>query len=84
MRHRFVKDNLSQFRVTTMCRVLRVSTSGFYAWQGRSESERAVRSRALVKRIVEVYKKSGSTDRDAFTGSWFVRGCNAPEAGLRG
>ncbi|MFQ5474150.1 MAG: IS3 family transposase [Dehalococcoidia bacterium] len=61
VRYRFVKDNLSQFRVTTMCRVLRVSTSGFYAWQGRGESERSVASRALVKRILEVYKKSGST-----------------------
>jgi len=61
VRYRFVRDHTSQFRVTTMCRVLRVSTSGFYACLSRGKSERAVASRSLVKRIVEVHKKSSST-----------------------
>jgi len=61
MRYRFIKDHTSQFRVWPMCRVLRVSTSGFYAWLGRGESERAVKDRALVERIVEIHRRSGST-----------------------
>lgn len=44
-----------------MCRVLRVSTSGFYAWLSRGESERAVRDRVLIERIVEIHRRSGST-----------------------
>lgn len=29
----FMQAHLKQFRVTSMCRVLRVQRSGFYAWQ---------------------------------------------------
>ena len=61
MRYRFVQDNTSQFRVGPMCRVLRVSTSGFYAWLSRGESQRSAKDRALVERIVEIHRRSGST-----------------------
>jgi len=44
-----------------MCRVLKVSRSGYYAWRGRPESERDVENRRLVDRIRMVHKKSRKT-----------------------
>lgn len=44
-----------------MCRVLKVSRSGYYAWRGRPESERDVENRRLVDRIRIVHKKSRKT-----------------------
>lgn len=49
------------YPVTTMCRVLEVSTSGYYAWRKRSPSERARRDALLTKRITEIHKWSDGT-----------------------
>lgn len=40
---------------------LRVSTSGFYAWLSRGDSERSARERSLIERIVNIHRRSGST-----------------------
>lgn len=47
-----------QFKVSTMCRVLEVSSSGFYDWLGREESDRSRANRALLVEIKAVHKKS--------------------------
>ena len=47
-----------QFKVSTMCRVLEVSSSGFYDWLGREESDRNRANRALLVEIKAVHKKS--------------------------
>ena len=41
-----------------MCRVLRVSRSGYYAWCVRPESRRVAESRRLLEKIKLVHKKS--------------------------
>lgn len=41
-----------------MCKTLRVSRSGFYAWLGRSESDRARENRELVEVIRDVFDDS--------------------------
>jgi putative transposase len=48
---RFVEQEKAHFPVTTMCRVLAVSASGYWAWRRRSESARAQRDRELSERI---------------------------------
>ncbi len=39
---RFIAAEKAQFPISLLCRVLGVSCSGFYAWQGRSSSECAL------------------------------------------
>lgn len=44
-----------------MCRVLRVSASGFYDWQGRAPCAREQANAALVERIRQVHADSDAT-----------------------
>jgi putative transposase len=49
------------FPVAAMCRVLRVSHSGYYAWLRRPASERSRRDAVLVPQIVASHARSDST-----------------------
>ena len=49
------------YRVATMCRVLGVSTSGYYAWRSRHSSARAREDEALKARIRAIHAYSGGT-----------------------
>lgn len=55
-----MRDHLKQFPVNVMCRVLRVSRSGFYAWQKRQPSAGACRRAELTERIRQVHQQSRS------------------------
>jgi len=46
------------YPVQLMCRCLKVSTSGFYAWIGRSPSRRVRENRRLLERIQEHHRAS--------------------------
>ena len=61
MKYRFVADHSHEFPVTLMCRVLAVSTSGYYAWRGRPQSQRAQDNLELLDRIKEVHATSRET-----------------------
>jgi putative transposase len=56
-----VRANQATYPVKTMCRVLEVSRSGFYAWLKREPSARSKANAALLETIKEVHKESDET-----------------------
>lgn len=53
--------NQAVFPVCTMCRMLKVSPSGFYAWQDRAPSRRALEDAVLTERIRAIHAASDQT-----------------------
>lgn len=53
-----MSEHGEEFSVTSMCRVLGVSRSGYYRWRQRPESRRAREDRQLLVRIRAVHQKS--------------------------
>lgn len=58
---RFVERERASFPVTTMCRVLGVSPSGYWAWANRPPSERARRDAGLTAEIRRIHERSRGT-----------------------
>ena len=48
----------AEFRISTMCYVLRVSRSGYYSWLQRGRSRWAQADRQLIPRIQQIYEGS--------------------------
>ena len=61
MKFHFVEKYRDQFRIRSMCRVLGVSRSGFYAWSGRPLPRRETRNEALIVQIRETFRRSRGT-----------------------
>jgi putative transposase len=64
VRYSCIDRRRSQYPVRMMCRLLQVSRSGYYAWRGRPESQRAKTDRELLKRIRQIH-----TDSDGVYGA---------------
>ena len=58
---RFVEREKATYPVTTLCRVLGVSASGYWAWRARPPSDRAVSDEALTDRIRSIHEASRGT-----------------------
>ena len=56
-----MKANQAELPVRTLCRVLRVSASGYYEWRDRAPSTRAQANTALMQRIEQVHRASDAT-----------------------
>jgi putative transposase len=58
VRFAFMQSNTQRFEVSIMARVLRVSTSGFYAWCKRPVSARDQQNTVLLEEITAVHQAS--------------------------
>jgi putative transposase len=56
-----VKAHQAEFPIATMCRVLSVSRSGYYAWLKRPPSARAQQDERLATRILQIHERSRGT-----------------------
>jgi putative transposase len=61
MRYRVIQEHDRRYPVRLMCRVLAVSTAGYYAWRGRPESRRAAANRTLLSTIRVLHQDSRQT-----------------------
>ncbi|WP_455580179.1 IS3 family transposase [Ectopseudomonas mendocina] len=57
-RYTMIQRCRNEYPVRLMCRCLKVSASGYYAWQDREPSARAQENARLVKRIREIHEDS--------------------------
>jgi putative transposase len=57
----FIDAEKATYPVRTLCRVLEVSRSGFYAWTGRTPSARQKADELLAVKIAAVHKQSRRT-----------------------
>ena len=56
-----MKANQERYPVATMCRLLDLSASGFYAWVSRGPCLRERTDAQLLERIVEIHRRSHGT-----------------------
>jgi len=56
MRYRFIDDHRDHWPILVMCRVLRVSSSGFYGWRARPVCDQAVRRDELAKKVHQIFE----------------------------
>ena len=56
-----MKANQATFPIATMCRLLQVSVSGYYAWSERAPSARAQADAELLARIRAIHARSRET-----------------------
>ncbi len=61
MRFEFIRVEKASYPVAMLCRVLGVSRSGFYAWNGRGESTRAKANRQLLEDIRRIHEEARRT-----------------------
>jgi putative transposase len=58
VRYALIREHEGEFRVTTMCRVLGLSRSGYYDWRGRRLSDRTQANARLLNRIRSIHTES--------------------------
>lgn len=58
MKYRFIREHEAIFPIEKMCRVLSVSSSGYYKYKRRGTSQRTRRKKELQERIREIYFRS--------------------------
>jgi putative transposase len=61
VRYQFVKRHTGQFCVAALCRLMKVSRSGYYAWLSRKPSERQRKNQMLLYRIRQFFERSKGT-----------------------
>ena len=58
VKYAFIQAHRTEFRLTSMCRVLKVHRSGYYAWLHEPQSPRAKANEALTVQIREFFDQT--------------------------
>lgn len=58
MKYAFIRRYRKEYKILRMCEVLGVSTSGYYDWVGRPESQRSRENRRLTDKIRQLHQQS--------------------------
>ena len=58
MKYQFIENHRLSLSVMKMCQTLKVSSSGYYDWQNRSESKQEIANRILLSHIRIAHKNS--------------------------
>ena len=58
MKYKFMEEHRNIYRAKSMCEILKVSRSGYYAWRTRQPSRRKKANEELLKRIREIHTQS--------------------------
>lgn len=61
MRFEFIEQYRHRFPIRTLCRLMRVSASGYYAWRKRPLSKRAQEDAELATEIIRIHDESHET-----------------------
>ena len=61
MRYRFIGAEKANYPVTILCRVMQVSSSGYYMFAKRGPSVRALANQHLLAEIKEIHEQSRGT-----------------------
>lgn len=61
MKFGFVDEHRNIWPIRVMCATLGFSTSSYYAWRSRPESERARKNRTLLEEIRQLHAESSGT-----------------------
>ena len=61
MRYSFIREHRKQFRAAALCRVLKVSASGYFAWLKRPESPRQRANLVLAAQLKAAHARSRKT-----------------------
>ena len=60
MKYAFISKHSDVHKIVRMCNVLEVSSSGYYDWVDRPESNRSRENRALIERIIYHHQQSNA------------------------
>jgi putative transposase len=58
MKYRFMREHRESYKIKSMCKVLKVSRSGYYAWERRQPSIRQRGNEELLRQIREIHIQS--------------------------
>ena len=79
MKYQFIAAHQEEYAIKTMCRVLEVAVSGYYAWLRRTPSRRSQANTVLGERMVQLYQ----ANRQVMAAHVFTPRCE-PKATLAG
>ena len=58
VKYQFILEYSHQFKIKTMCRVLKIARAGYYAWLHEPESSRTIEDKRLLQLIRSSYDAS--------------------------